>query len=41
MSALVKMEVLQGSGGSLMPQENTTVEQAVLMVLRAYPAGSN
>ena len=41
MSALVKMEVLQGSGGSLMPQDNTTVEQAVLMVLRAsrvYPA---
>lgn len=35
MSVLVEMGILQGSDGNLMPQENTTVEQAVLLILRS------
>lgn len=34
-SALIEMGILQGSDGSLLPQANTTVEQAVLLILRA------
>ena len=35
MTDLVEMGILQGSDGNLIPQANTTVEQAVLLILRA------
>lgn len=35
-SALAGLEILQGSGGHIMPKDHTTVEQAILLVLRVY-----
>lgn len=37
-SALARMGILQGSGGRIMPKDNTTVEQAILLVLRISEA---
>lgn len=35
-SALVGAGVLQGTGGTILPGDKTTVEQAILLVLRVY-----